>query len=109
MRDESRDDFERRLLALVRAFMDHEPDNHEIGEFAVVYEVLFRQDDDQPLDAWGRGTANKSGIAYSFSTRSEWVQEALMREALAIVEEKRAPYVDDADDDDEDEDPDDSD
>ena len=55
-----RDEFERRLLALVGGYMDdadelYPGEGYEIGDFMVLYEVFARVEDSEPLSPWSGG------------------------------------------------------
>jgi hypothetical protein len=92
-----REEFERRLLALVRDYMDgadrRYADGYEIGDFMVLLEVFTRVADSDPLEPWSgsvRAGFNSPGISLSSTTSSYWLDEALLAEALAHVRERRS-------------------
>jgi hypothetical protein len=104
---EDREEFERRLLGLVREWMgsEHEGDGRRVGHFAVVYEVVLADDETEPAEAAPPGfPPGETGIAVSCSSRSAWIQEALLREALEAVQGVRKYARDDDEDESEDED-----
>ena len=77
-----REDFERRLLALLR-----------------------RVDDPRPLEAWQTGQRHRAGfhsplISMSSTTRNLWSDEAMLREALEVVRREREYHSRESDDDD---------
>ena len=76
-----REDFERRLLALLR-----------------------RVDDPRPLEAWQTGQRHRAGfhspLISSSTTRNLWSDEAMMREALEVVRREREYHSRESDDDD---------
>jgi hypothetical protein len=87
-----RDEFERRLLALVRNYMDQAderyPDGYEIGDFMVIYEMTTRVPDGADLDPWSGGVRagwNSPVVAFSSTTSAYWLDEAWLAEALATV------------------------
>jgi hypothetical protein len=91
-----REDFERRLLALVRNYMDEAdeiyPEGYEIGDFMVLYELIRRVPEDEPLEPWTGGLRTgweSPGIAFSSTTSAYWLDEAWLREALTQVQEQR--------------------
>ena len=91
-----REEFERRLLALVRDYMneadDLYPDGYEIGDFMVIFEVFTRISDSESLDPWSGGVRsgfNSPVIAFSSTTSAYWLDEAWLVDALARVRERR--------------------
>ena len=91
-----RAEFERRLLALVRSYLDEAdalyPEGYDIGEFIVLYEVFTRVSDTEQLDPWSGGPRagyNSAGIAWSSTTNQYWLGEALLAEAHERVRRMR--------------------
>jgi hypothetical protein len=91
-----REEFERRLLALVRDYMDeaedHYPEGFEVGDFMVLFEIFTRVDDSEPLEPWSGGVRsgfNSPVIAFSTTTSAYWLDEAWLVEALGRVRERR--------------------
>ena len=91
-----REEFERRLLALVRNYLDEAedlyPEGFEIGDFMVVYEVFTRVEDSEPLEPWSGGVRsgfNSPVVSFSSTTSTYWLDEAWLTEALALVRERR--------------------
>jgi hypothetical protein len=91
-----RDEFERRLLALVRDYMDDAdeiyPEGYEIGDFMVFYEVYTREEDSEQLPPWSGGVRagwNSPSIAFSSTTTEYWLDEAWLVEALKRVRKQR--------------------
>jgi hypothetical protein len=91
-----REEFERRLLALVRDYMDDvdemNPDGYEIGDFMVIYEVFERIPESKPLEPWSGGVRagfDSPYIAFSSTTGMYWQDEAWLREALYRVQTRR--------------------
>jgi hypothetical protein len=103
---EDREEFEQRLLGLVREWDEDEVDRRRrVGHFAVIYEVVLSDDETSPAKAAPPGfPPGETGIAVSFSSRSDWINEALLREALDLVQAGRMYGTDDDEDDSEDED-----
>lgn len=96
---EDRKEFERRLLGLVREWMASERDGRKVGHFAVIYEVVLADDETQPALAAPQGPPpGETAIVFSFSTRSDWIKEALLREALETVQGWRMYETDDDED-----------
>jgi hypothetical protein len=98
-----REDFERRLLALVRNYMDEAdelyPEGYEIGDFMVLYELIRRVPPDEALEPWSGGPRagwESPAVAFSSTTSKYWLDEAWLREALARVRQERQ-VVEDAD------------
>jgi len=96
-----REEFERRLLALVRNYMDEAdelyPDGYEIGDFMVLYELIRRVAPDEALEAWSGGPRagwESPSIAFSSTTRSYWLDEAWLTEALSRVKKERQAFED---------------
>ena len=96
-----REDFERRLLALVRNYMDEAdelyPDGYEIGDCMVLYELIRRVPPDEPLDPWSGGPRSgweSPGVAFSSTTSAYWLDEAWLREAVAQVQARRREVED---------------
>jgi hypothetical protein len=88
-----RDEFERRLLALVRDYMDEADglytEGYDIGDFMVLYEILERVPETAQLDPWSGGP--RAGwysptIAFSSTTTQWWLDEAWLLEALERVQ-----------------------
>jgi hypothetical protein len=94
--DDQREVFERRVLALIREFLDSVEENvdsgYEIGEFAFVTEVLAHSREGERLSATAHDPSiRKHDLWVSFSTwGSEWLEEAFLREALSIIENERS-------------------
>ena len=95
-RGPDREEFERRLLALVRNFLDEAdelyPEGFEIGDFMILYEVFSRVEDSEPLEPWSGGVRaglNSPMISFSSTTSAYWLDEAWLVEALAHVRERR--------------------
>jgi|KBSMisStandDraft_5_1062788.scaffolds.fasta_scaffold804357_1 hypothetical protein len=91
-----REQFERRLLALVRDYLnetDEEfPEGYEIEDFIVLYQVRFAPPEDQDLQPW-HGGPNPGwwlGVSFSTTTGSHWHDEALLAEALQRVRDRRS-------------------
>ena len=91
-----REQFERRLLALVRDYLreaDEEfPEGYEIEDFIVLYQVRYGPSENEDLQPWHGGARPGSwlGVAFSTSTGSHWHDEALLAEALQRVRDRRA-------------------
>jgi hypothetical protein len=104
---EDRMEFEDRLLGLVREWMgsDDEVDyRRRVGHFAVVYEVVLDDDETWPALAAPPGfPPGETWISLSCSSRSDWINEALLREALDLVQGRRMIESDDDEDEGEDE------
>ena len=105
MDDAAQAELERRILALVRDYVDQArelyPHGFEIGDFAIVYEFLEAPEPDEPLRAWEhpRDPGWRRLVAISKTPRSLWMTEVLLEEALRRVREDWSG-VDDEDDDD---------
>ena len=91
-----REDFERRLLALVRSYMDDAdglyPGGYEIGDFMVLYELIREVPPEESLEPWSGGPRagwESPAVAFSSTTSAYWLDEAWLREALAIVQTRR--------------------
>jgi hypothetical protein len=91
-----REDFERRLLALVRNYMDEVdglyPDGYEIGDFMVLYELIRQVPPDAALEPWSGGPRagwESPVVAVSSTTSNYWLDEAWLREALVRVRHER--------------------
>jgi hypothetical protein len=91
-----REEFERRLLALVRDYMDEAdelyPDGYQLGDFMVLFEVFTRVSDSEPLEPWSGGVRsglNSPDIAFSSTASAYWLDEAWLVEALARVRARR--------------------
>jgi hypothetical protein len=105
-----REDFERRLLALVRNYMEDAdekdifPAGFEINDFMVIYEILERVPDAKPLQPWETGPRSRAGfyspvLAFSSTTSTYWLDEAFLAEALSRVRNDRKYYAELHDDD----------
>src|SRR4051794_23846209 len=90
-----REEFERRLLALVRDFMDesdeYAPGGYDIEDFIVVYQVRYSQAENASLKPWHGGPRPGwwLGVAFSSTTGSHWHDESLLTEALERVRNTR--------------------
>jgi hypothetical protein len=90
-----REQFERRLLALVRDYLNETDEEFlegfEIEEFIVLYQVRFGPPEDQDLQPWHGGARPGSwlGVSFSSTTGSHWNDEALLAEALQRVRDRR--------------------
>ena len=92
-----RDEFERRLLALVRDYMDEAdalyPEGYDIGDFMVLYEILERVPDTEQLNPWSGGPRagwKSPALAFSSTTTQWWLDEAWLAEAHERVRDIRA-------------------
>jgi hypothetical protein len=90
-----REQFERRLLALVRDYLsetDEEfPEGYDIEDFIVVYQVRYAPEEGKDLQPW-HGPPRPGwwlGVAFSSTTGSYWHDEALLAEALDRVRNAR--------------------
>ena len=89
-----RDAFERRLLALVRDYMDSadelHPDGWDIEDFMVVYQIRIALPADEHLRAWDGGSqpGSRLGVSSSSTSRSFWQEEALLTETLRKIREE---------------------
>jgi hypothetical protein len=105
---EDREEFERRLLGLVREWMGGEDEvdrRRRVGHFAVIYEVVLADDETWPSEGAPPGfPPGETGIGVSCSSRSDWINEALLREALDLVQARRMYEPDDDEDESEHED-----
>jgi hypothetical protein len=90
-----REEFERRLLALVRDYMDGAdrlyPGGYEIEDFIVVYQLRSAPDPDESLEPWDGGTRPGSSfrISVSASTKTWSHDEAMLAEALRSTRKLR--------------------
>jgi hypothetical protein len=63
----------------------HDPQGYEVGRFMVVYEMLFPHSEENPADAW-EGKFARSDVRLAASDYDYWVQKAMLREAMDIVD-----------------------
>jgi hypothetical protein len=91
-----REEFERRLLALVRSYMDKADElyaeGYEIGDFIVLYEIFTREEDSERLPPWSGGPRagwNSPFVEFSSTTTEYWLDEAWLVEALERVRRRR--------------------
>ena len=109
-----RDEFERRLLALVREYVDDTeeeyPDGFEIEEFMVLYQIRVGPPSDWELRPWHGGDHPGSWRELGISTShgSWWMDEAMLNEAASRVRRSRSFAHESDDDANEEEDPDDA-
>ena len=104
MKEEDLKEFEQRLLGLVREWLAKESDGSKVGHFGVIYDVVD-YDETKPAKVAPPGfPPGEGGIAFSFSSQSDWINEALLREALEAVQGQRMYARDDDEDESEDED-----
>jgi hypothetical protein len=91
-----REEFERRLLALVRDFLDEadeeSPGGYDIEDFIVVYQMRYAPDAEQPLQPWhgGQRPGWYLAVAHSSSCGHYWQDEAMLAEALDLVRNRRS-------------------
>jgi hypothetical protein len=95
--DESRsrrEEFERRVLALVRSRLDrmdeHDP-GWQITEFVITWEYFRPPDEDEKVSAWAGGPF-PGWHRYTWtvgSSTQNWVDEVLLKDALDGVRDKR--------------------
>jgi hypothetical protein len=104
-----RADFERRLLALIRNYLDECDEiyehGYEIGDFMVIYQVYEEPGLDDSLKPWRGGPAagRFQGVAFSTTTRNWWVDEAMVREVMRRIDAERSSPPEDESEDDADE------
>jgi hypothetical protein len=90
-----RNEFERRLLALVRDYMDSadelHPDGYDIEDFMVVYQLRIALPADEPLKAWDGGPqpGSRPSVACSSTSRSWWQEEHMLTEILDMIRNAR--------------------
>jgi hypothetical protein len=96
MSDHRREELERRLLALVREYLDEAddlyPNGYEIDHFMVLYQLRIAPMPGENLTAWDGGVQPgwRYGTASSSTTRDYWHEEVLLTEALNRARENRA-------------------
>ena len=87
----NREEFERRLLALVRDFLDmndeDSPEGYEIEDFMVLYHIRYAPADEADLNPWDGGSRPGwwLGVAYSSTSGANSQDEAMLAEALQRV------------------------
>jgi hypothetical protein len=93
MRYETREDFEHRVLALLRDRLDECDEtygdaNYDVGDFMIVYQIY---EDHPPPEPWHGGPYAGwiQDVHFVTSSPSWWIDEALLTEALAWVRQKR--------------------
>jgi hypothetical protein len=90
-----REEFERRLLALVRDFLDESdedhPEGYDIEDFIVLYHVRYAPPDGADLNPWDTGSRPGwwLGVAFSSTTGAYSHDEAILAEALQRVRDLR--------------------
>jgi hypothetical protein len=90
-----REELERRLLALVRDYLDESdeahPEGYEIEDFMVLYHVRYAPTDGADLNPWDGGSRPgwSLGIDFSSTTRTYLHDEALLAEALHRTQTQR--------------------
>ena len=90
----NREELERRVLALVRDYMDgadeHYPDGYDIEEFMMIYQLRVAPSADEDLQPWDGGPQPGSylTVATSSTTRSHWFDDALASRALDMIREQ---------------------
>ena len=98
VKEEDRKEFEGRLLVLVREWMARERDGRKVGHFVVIYETVGADDETQPSLVAPQGSfPGETRVGLSFSSRSDWINEAFLREALEIWQARRFEPDDDED------------
>ena len=91
----AREDFERRLLALVRDKLEEleedYPDGYEVGDFLVTFDFFSAPEPDAPLYPWEGGRYAgwyPNGMTFG-SSRSWFIDERLLHDALDFVRRKK--------------------
>jgi hypothetical protein len=85
MSDHVREEFERRLLALVREYLSEAdelyPGGYEIDHFIVLYQLRIAPLRGEDLTVWDGGAHPgwRYGMASSSTTRDYWHEEVLLR------------------------------
>ena len=88
MDEEGQAELERRVLALLRDYVEETrrevPDGFEIGDFMIIMEFLEAPSDDTELQPWENPSDPGWTRMVSFSTtnRSWWMDEAMATEVL---------------------------
>jgi hypothetical protein len=89
-----RDEFEQRVLSLVRAELEACDEayaaGYGIGRFALLYEVLVPREEDQDALPWAHNWNDHSQIEFAFSDTSFWSELALVREVQDKIENDRS-------------------
>jgi hypothetical protein len=91
-----REEFERRLLALVRYKIEQldedYPNGYEVGEFLITFDYFSAPEADTELYPWEDGRFagwHPNGMTFG-SSRSWFIDERLLNDALAFVKRKKA-------------------
>ena len=96
MPDHVREEFERRLLALVREYLSEAdelyPEGYEIDHFMVLYQLRIAPLSGEDLTVWDGGAHPgwRYGIASSSTTHDYWHDEILLTEALNRTRQNRS-------------------
>jgi hypothetical protein len=91
----AQDELERRVLALLRDFIEDSrenfPSGFEIGDFVLVFEFLEAPDEDLALRPWEhpRDPGWQRQVSFSTTPRSYWMIESMLSEALRRVQLRR--------------------
>ena len=99
------DEFERRLLALVRDYVadanaeDFYNDGWQIDDVIVIFKIREPPDDDRLLDPWDGGATPgwADYVAWTTTARSNWTRYAMLDEALRLfhARDEESPSGDD--------------
>ena len=104
MKPENREEFERRLLALVRDYFDHADANnvyeeaYDVADFIVIFNIVEPPPSDEPLQPWYGGPQgdSRSWVAWTSTLYANWMKEAMLNEPLHMLHRPDDPD-DDAD------------
>jgi hypothetical protein len=103
MATEAREEFERRLLALVRDYLDwtdkEYPDGFEVGDFVITWEHFEAPTPETPLKPWHGGPYPgwwRGGTTLG-SSNSYLIDEQLLEKALEHIREMIAENEEDHD------------
>ena len=110
MKLKNREEFERRLLALVRDYFDDADENevfedgYDVSEVIVIFNIVEPPPSDEPLDAWHGGPHQgwRSWVGWTSTLHPDWMKKAMLEQALHLLNRPAEPDAPDDSEDNED-------
>ena len=101
------EELERRLLALVRDYLEHADENevyndgYEVRDFTIIFSIHEPPKTDAALEPWDGGASPgwAQWVAWTTTIRGDWMRQAVLEEALQMFHARGDEETDDDDDD----------